>query len=107
MLPVVGVPLKIYAIAMFMATNNKEEVIHGRMGTGIPAGGSLRYRKGVPQQLWRCSRHAAAVLSNMGVGTADQWERGTVTQQPITRTYYICCPDVVGHSVFAVQAWAI
>ena len=24
---------------------------HGRMGTGIPAGGSLRYRKGVPQQL--------------------------------------------------------
>ena len=40
---------------------------HGRMGTGIPAGGSLRYRKWVPQQLWRCSRHAAAVLSNKGV----------------------------------------
>ena len=46
------------------------------------------------------------MLSNKGVGTADQWERGTATRQPITRTYYICCPSVVGRSVFAVQAWS-
>ena len=59
-----------------------------------------------PSTTGRCSRHAAAVLSNKGVGTADQWERGTATWQPITRTYYICCPGVVGRSVFAVQAWS-
>ena len=46
------------------------------------------------------------MLSNKGVGTADQWERGTATRQPITQTYYICCPGVVSHSVFAVQAWS-
>ena len=40
----------------------------------------------------RCSRHAAAVLSNKGVGTADQWERVTATRQPITR---ICSLGVV------------
>ena len=32
------------------------------------------------------------MLINNGVGTADQWERGTATQQPITR---ICSPAVV------------
>ena len=31
---------------------------------------------GGPSTIGRCSRHAAAVLSNEGVGTADQWERG-------------------------------
>ena len=54
---------------------------------------------------WECSKHAAAVLSNKGVGTANQWERSTATQQPITRPCYllsgcgwpwcICCPGVV------------
>ena len=37
---------------------------HGRTGTGIPAGGLLRYRKSTTG---RCSRHAAVVLSNKGV----------------------------------------
>ena len=30
---------------------------HGIMGTGIPDGGLLRYRKWVPQNCRRCSRH--------------------------------------------------
>ena len=64
-----------------------------------------------PSTIGRCSRYAAAMLSNKGVGTADKWECGTatrqpITRQPITRTYYICCPGVVGCSVFAFQAWS-
>ena len=35
---------------------------------------------------------------NKRVGTADQWERGTVTRKPI------CCPGVV-KLVYLVQAW--
>ena len=66
-----------------------QRLIHRIMGRRFPDGGLLWYRKWVPQQLGDV---AAAVLSNKGVGTADQWERGTATQQPITR---ICCPGVV------------
>ena len=54
---------------------------------------------------WEMKQAAAAVLSNKGVGTADQWERSTATRQPITRTYYICCPGAVDRSIFAVQTW--
>ena len=82
---------------MFKAWNNGKEV---------PRWGVAEIQKMSPSTSGRCSRHAAAVLSNKGVGTADQWERGTATRQPITLTYYICCPGVVGHSVFAVQAWS-
>ena len=74
-------------------------------GKEVPRWGVAEIQKMSPSTTGRCSRHAAAVLSNKGVGTADQWERGTATQQPITWTYYICCPVVVGRSVFAVQAW--
>ena len=31
------------------------------------------------------------MLSNKGVGTADQWERGTATQQPITTLLIFWC----------------
>ena len=72
------------------------DLIHGIMGRKLTDGGLLRYRKWVPNN-WE-------MLSNKGVGTADQWECGTATQQPITWTYYICCPGVVGRSAFAVQA---
>ena len=35
------------------------------------------------------------MLSNKGVGTADQWERGTATRQPITTLLIFWCgrPD--------------
>ena len=75
-------------------------------GKEVPRWGVAEIQKMSPSTIGRCSRHAAAVLSNKGVGTADQWERSMATQQPITWTYYICCPGVVGHSVFAVQAWS-
>ena len=68
-------------------------------GKEVPRWGVAETQKMSPSTTGICSRHAAAVLSNKGVGTADQWKRGTVTRQPITRIYYICCPDVVGHSV--------
>ena len=71
-------------------------------GKEVPRWGVSETQKMSPSTTGICSRHATAVLSNMGVGIADQWERGTVTRQPITQTYYICCPDVVGCSVFAV-----
>ena len=73
-------------------------------GKEVPRWGVAEIQKMSPSTTGRCSRHAAAVLSNKGVGSANQWERCTATRQPITRTYYICCPDVVGCSVFAVQA---
>ena len=75
-------------------------------GKEVPRWGVAEIQKMSPSIIGRCSRHAAAVLSNKGVGTADQWECGTATRQTITRTYYICCPGVVGSSVFAVQAWS-
>ena len=74
-------------------------------GKEVPRWGVAEIQKMSFSTTGRCSRHAAVVLSNKGVGTADQWEHGTATHQPITWTYYICCPGVVGRSVFAVQAW--
>ena len=64
-------------------------------GKEDPRWGVAEIQKMSPSTTGRCSRHAAAVLSNKGVGTADQWECDTATQQPIIRTYYICCPGVV------------
>ena len=40
---------------------------HGIMGTGIPEGGLLRYRKWVPQQLLEMQQTCSCVLSNKGV----------------------------------------
>ena len=42
-------------------------ITHGIMGTGIPAGGLLRYRKWVPQQLLEMQQTCSCVLSNKGV----------------------------------------
>ena len=64
-------------------------------GKEVPRWGVAEILKMSPSTTGRCSRQ-----------TADQWERGTATRQPITLTYYICCPGVVGRSVFAVQAWS-
>ena len=55
--------------------------------------GVAEIQKISPSTTGRCSRHAAAMLSNKA------------TRQPITQTYYIYCPGVVGRGVFAVQAW--
>ena len=53
-------------------------------GKEVPRWGVAEIQKMSPPTTGRCSRHAAAVLSNKGVGTADQWERGMATRQPIT-----------------------
>ena len=76
---------------LFRAWNNGKEV---------PRWGVAEIQKTSPSTTGRCSRHAAAMLS------ADQLECGMATWHPITRSYYICCPGVVGRSVFAVQAWS-
>ena len=63
-------------------------------GKEVPRWGVAEIQKMSPSTTGRCY--------HSGVGTADQWERGTATRQPITWTYYICCPGVVRRSVFAV-----
>ena len=75
-------------------------------GKEFPRWWVAEIQKMSPSTTGICSRHAAAVLSNKGVGTADQWKCSTATQQPIRRIYYICSPGLVSHSVFAVQAWS-
>ena len=47
-------------------------------GKEVPRWGVAEIQKMSPSTTGRCSRQ-----------TADQWERGTATRQPITRTYYI------------------
>ena len=59
-------------LTSFPETTKSEWWNHGIMGTGIPDWGLLRYRKWVPNNCRRCSRHAAAVLSNKGV--PQSWE---------------------------------
>ena len=71
---------------------SRQSGYHGIMGRRFPDGGVAEIQKMSPPTTGSCSRHAAAVLSKKRVGTADQWERGTATQQPITR---ICSPAVV------------
>ena len=67
-----------------MFTITEKAPAQRRMGRKLTDGGLLRYRNESPNN-WE-------MLSNKGVGTADQWEHGTATQQPITQ---ICSPDVV------------
>ena len=43
------------------------------------------------------------MLSNKGVGTADQWERGTATRQPITTLLIFWCGRPDPYSFFLVD----
>ena len=43
------------------------------------------------------------MLSNKGVGTADQWERGTATWQPITTLLIFWCGRPDPYSFFLVD----
>ena len=52
--------------------------------------GVAEIQKMSPSTTGRCSRHAAAMLSNKGVGTADQWERDTVVVYLLSRGVQTC-----------------
>ena len=65
--------------------------------------GVAEIQKMSPLTAGRCSRHAAAMLLNKGVGTADQWERGTATRQPITTLLIFWCGRPDPYSFFLVD----
>ena len=56
--------------------------------------GVAEIQKMSPSTTGRCSRHAAALLSNKGVGTADQSD-GLIIFAGCSRPWCICCPVVV------------